>query len=296
MSEWAFLQWLKDTDRPGVRIPIGDDAAGLDLPPRGPLLWALDTIVAGVHFEWPSDPRAIGRKALAVNLSDLAAMGARPLGALLGLTLPSPADPQLGQALVQAIRATGAAFGCPLLGGDTVAAAGPLALCVTVLGVPMGEEPIQRSGAKAGDAIVLTGAIGGSIHGRHLHFEPRLAEAETLVGSGALHAMIDVSDGLLVDLHRLADASQLGFALYDRDLPIHEDARGESLDQALKDGEDFELLGAVATEGLDDLLRTWPHRTPLRVIGRFLPPECGRLRHGLLGDLRLAERSGYEHR
>jgi len=161
-----------------------------------------------------------------------------------------------------------------IAGGDTNSWDGPLVVSVTALGTPVGEQPVLRSGAKPGDWIVVTGACGGSLAGRHLTFTPRLAEAARLAEMVSLHAMIDISDGLAADLHHLLDESRVGAVIEAATVPIHVDvgqpADGRTaLDHALADGEDFELIFTIAAEEGPRLLSAWEHPTPLTVIGRI---------------------------
>lgn len=273
MPERALLDWLQRTSGDDIAVPLGDDAAGLSLPGAGPLIVALDTLAEGSHFESDTALARIGRKALAVNLSDLAAMGAEPIGCLLGLTLRTGTGDDEARAIVDGLRDLGARFRCPLIGGDTVFHDGGLVLSVTALGTPMGAQAITRRGARVGDRLWLTGAIGGSFaSGRHLDFEPRLAVARGLVEEGAPRAMIDVSDGLLLDLHRMADASNVGFEIFLGDVPVHE---GVDRRAALGDGEDFELLLA-ADPGWEPGVATRRCGVALTPIGRCVAPAEGR--------------------
>jgi thiamine-monophosphate kinase len=285
-GELEFLKWLEASAvrTSGIHRSIGDDAAILA---GGPDDWvvATDTLAEGTHFQVGEDPERIGRKALAVNLSDLAAMGASPRAALLALTLPHGFSPELPRRIVQGIRALGAQFHCPLVGGDTTTHRGGIVATVTVLGCVEPGRGVLRSGARAGDCIFVTGALGGSLQGRHLDFVPRLAEA-ALISTWGPSAMMDVSDGLLLDLARLAEASGVGFELDLERVPVHPDAAHSQTTAAglpempwhelplprlaaLRDGEDFELLFAMNREAATGLLRHWSLPTPLTGIGEF---------------------------
>jgi thiamine-monophosphate kinase len=227
--------------------PFGlrDDAGVVEVPGGGSLLVSVDSVVAGVHFDlaWCT-PADVGWKALMGALSDLAAMGARPVGAVVALCGPS-GDVVLG--VMDGVAEASAASGCPVVGGD-VSSAAELMVSVTVMGtVGDGDGvPVGRAGAQDGDVLLVTGPCGGSAAGLRTRGGPaflrpvaRLAEG-TVARLGGAHAMIDISDGLALDLHRLADASGVGFQL--GSVPV---AEGATLDEALGGGEDYELLMAV---------------------------------------------------
>lgn len=232
-DEREFLRWIAQ------RVPeAGDDCAVLDCAPWGTLLVTTDGVIDGVHLSWGEHgPEAFGYKAVARNLSDVAAMAGEPLWALLAVCLPPGATQADAQALFRGAQAAG----CRLVGGDT--AAGPVAsVVVTVLGRALPPGPVLRSGAREGDWLVVSGPLGGSIEsGKHLRFTPRLQEARQLVEQCEVTAMIDLSDGLGIDLHRLLEASGVGCRVEAASIPC----AGVPLANALGDGEDYELLAAV---------------------------------------------------
>ncbi len=284
---------------------LRDDAASLEFPAGGPLLASVDSVVEGVHVDLSlCSPGDVGWKALMGALSDLAAMGATPLGALVALCVPGGSgEGALAVGVMEGVAEASAASGCPVIGGDVSEAAG-LTVAVTVLGTVEagGPPPVGRSGARPGDVVLVTGPCGGSAAGlRQLragdqrgtavaaYRRPvaRLREGALARIAGA-HAMIDVSDGLALDLHRLADASAVGFRL--DEVPA---ATGATLDEALGGGEDYELVLAVAAEQEDELVSASERvglRLPLRV-GTVLPDPALRL----LGDAPL-DRLGWQHR
>ena len=215
---------------------IGDDAAVLS---AGRLI-ATDTLVESVHFSPGSDPVAIGHKAIAVNLSDIAAMGGQPTEATVGLSVGDGWELPSVETLLRSLRATAERFGCTIVGGDTTHSHGPLVITVTVLGTA--ERAVLRSGGRPGDRLVVTGELGRSFPtGHHLTFEPRLDVGRRLAEAGAT-AMIDLSDGLSSDLHHLCTASGCGAVIDACHLPSRDNA---TLDEMLGDGEDFELLAAL---------------------------------------------------
>lgn len=235
-----------------VTIPPGDDMAGLRIGGHA-LLIAVDQVIEKVHFDRQTATLdQIGRKAVTRNLSDVAAMAARPLASLLAVTLPYGMLSGDAEWLLGAVRDTAAHYGCPLIGGDTSVHDGPLSLSVTILAEPDGINPVLRTGAQPGDAIYVTGQLGGSLYKygdyvHHLDFEPRIAFARALAGNPDTRptAMIDLSDGLARDLPHLTRGAEIQA----RALPISPVARQHALRDsrpgwmhAVADGEDYELL------------------------------------------------------
>lgn len=233
VSENAFHDWLRDRQR---HLPLVGDDLGLTLDRR--LLVGSDQVLEGVHFAADTPPEAVGRKAMNRNLSDVAAMAALPAGAIVTAALPKGYGLENAQRLYRGIEEAGAAFACPILGGDTGSWPGPLVLSVAILADPAGIDPLTRGGARVGDGIFVTGKLGNSFaSGWHLHFVPRIEEARKLASKWELHAMMDLSDGLAKDLPRLCRASGVGADLLAADIPRHTDLKA-----ALFDGEDYELL------------------------------------------------------
>lgn len=247
--------------RGDVRVGVGDDAAILDLPAGMELVAAVDTLVAGVHFPHGSPPASIGHRALAVNLSDLAAMGARPAWALLALTLPRADESWLAE-FAAGMAALARAHDVALVGGDTTS--GPLCVTVQVLGNVPRSSALLRSGGRPGDAVFVSGTPGDAAAGlaieqgrlavdaetaahlreRFLYPAPRLALGECLRRYAS--ACIDVSDGLLGDASKLARASGCGVEISHGDVPVSEAltrAVGEqrARELALTGGDDYEL-------------------------------------------------------
>src|SRR5262249_31388106 len=151
--------------------------------------------------------RRVGRKAMAANLSDIAAMAGRPVAAFAAVALPRTGSSQLAEDLYQGLREVADAFETPIAGGDTNSWKGPLVISVTVLGEAVGRGPVLRSGAKPGDWLLVTGPLGGSLRGKHLNFTPRVREALQLHSLVELHAMIDISDGLAADVGHICEES-----------------------------------------------------------------------------------------
>jgi len=239
-------------------VRFGDDMAALD--PRDPtLLWTSDMLMDGVDFESDKHSwRAIGRKALAVNLSDCAAMGVAPLSALCAVALENTLTLEDALELHRGAHDLGETFGCALAGGDTNSWSHPTVICISVAGrAPVGRQAVLRSGARLGDGIWLTGPLGGSILGRHMAFVPRVELGLTINRDLAPHAMIDISDGFAVDLEHILAESNCGAAVEETRLRrlVHADAQRlakqtgrDPLEHALHDGEDFELIVVLASE------------------------------------------------
>lgn len=260
-SESDFIRWLHSHTRISdlTRVPIGDDLAVLNWNPRDLLLVGIDQVLDGVHFDSSKHgPREIAVKAMNRNLSDCAAMACLPAAAVVSAALPRGVGLDYAKELYLGLRDAGDPFDCQIVGGDTGSWDGKLALTVAILCRSDGVEPVTRSGARPGDLIYVTGSLGGSILGRHMRFVPRVREARRLAQTGAVTAMIDVSDGLSRDLRNLCESSGVGARVEADLVPIHPDATELSrldqhppLDHALHDGEDHELL-FTASRALPD--------------------------------------------
>ena len=266
MSEFAYIQWLRQRTPAHSRVLIGpgDDAAALQLAPNLPCLITTDMLLEGSCFVLAAaGPRRVGRKAMAVNLSDIAAMAGRPIAAVVSVGLPHQGGRALAEELFVGLREVADAFDTAIAGGDTNSWDGPLVVSVALMGEPTGVRPVRRSGARTGDWLLVTGPLGGSLLGKHLDFTPRVREAQQLHATVDLHAMIDISDGLAADVQHICEESGCGAVLRAEAIPITDAARsmndGKSpLVHALGDGEDFELVIAVAPDDARLLLATQP--------------------------------------
>jgi thiamine-monophosphate kinase len=303
--ERDFVRWLCSTLPGHQRLAVGpgDDAAVLRLTPGQQLVATTDMLMDGVDFELAQhDAAMIGRKALAVNLSDLAAMAARPVGALLAVALPRDRGESLARQLVAGMLPLAAEYDCPIIGGDTNSWDERLVISVTALGETPPARAWLRSGARLGDAILVTGQFGGSILGHHFDFQPRVAEALWLAEHAVVHAAMDVSDGLTLDLSRLCEASLCGAEINLSRIPRSAAAEQlaatdgtSALDHALGDGEDFELILAVPYDEAARLCTKWPFQTPLTQIGQFCA-DRGLFAIGDNGVRQVLPPRGYEHR
>lgn len=265
-AELEFISWLRTQTPPKPWVPIGpgDDTAVVTWPNNKPCLATSDMLLEGSCFILAeAGAEKIGRKAMNVNLSDIAAMAGIPRAALVSLALPRNGGKQLAEELFNGLNHAANLFDTAIVGGDTNSWNGPLAISITLLGYPGPKGPILRSTAKLGDAIMVTGQLGGSILGKHLDFTPRIAEAQLLSSLANLTSMIDLSDGLALDLHRLCAESKCGAILFADQIPIAEAAfqmrdKKTPLQHALSDGEDFELLFSVPALEAQQLLKYQP--------------------------------------
>lgn len=254
----------------------GDDCAIVKPLGRGWLqLLKTDCVVEGVHFLSDTDAERAGWKAMARAVSDIAAMGGEPQHALVTLLAPPDCAVSKIERLYKGLRKCAARFTVSIIGGET-SRASQLAVVVSMNGRVKAACVARRSGARAGDVIFVTGRLGGSLGGHHLDFIPRVAEARWLVTHHRIHAMMDLSDGLGKDLPRMAAASGVDFFIDEKSLPAR---KGCSQEQAWSDGEDYELLFAVAPRDANKVAGEWAERfarVPLTRIGGFVDRGAGR--------------------
>jgi thiamine-monophosphate kinase len=305
--EADFLRWLREhlPPHPLLKLGIGDDAALLATAGRRDLVLTTDLIADGVDFDLKADdPRRIGHKALAINLSDLAAMAARPLAAVIALNLPKEGGQKIAVGLYEGLLPLAEKFHVAIAGGDTNSWDGPLVVSVTVIGEVSDKGPLTRRGAEQGDRIIVTGSFGGSILGEHLDVQPRVEESLLLHERYALHAGIDCSDGLTLDLARLCEESRCGAVVDLGKVPIADAAKKlaaarndgtTALDHALSDGEDFELILAVPPKIAQQMLVNQPlEGVTLTDIGEFIA-ERGLFQRDESGKQQRLEPRGFQH-
>ncbi|MFT7676094.1 MAG: thiamine-monophosphate kinase [Planctomycetota bacterium] len=272
-SEARLHAWLARREAPSVLVgSAGHDAAVL-IPGHGRPVVCTDSCALGVHYSADVSPGLAGRKAANRALSDLAATAATPHALLLALRAPASTSEARMRALIAAVDKAGRAAGAPLVAGDLSLVEGPESLAVTALGFLAGRRQAPgRDRAQVGDLIFVTGPVGGSRRTRHLRFAPRIAAGRWLFERGA-RALMDVSDGLALDLQRMARASGVRFCV--QQVPVHADARRaarldarSSLDHALHDGEDHELIATLSPKAAVRLLREAPDACPgLSLLG-----------------------------
>jgi thiamine-monophosphate kinase len=301
-GENTLINWLRTrfaADPAEIPLGIGDDAAVVRVK-GGQIAVTADMLLDGVHFDRRQHSYAqIGRKAIACSLSDCAAMACRPTAMTVSLALPADMNMDDVKKLYEGMAGLAEQFNCPIVGGDTTSWPGGLAIDVAILAEPMSDRgPVLRSGARSGDLLFVSGKLGGSLAGRHMNFMPRLELAEKLVQQSGLHGLMDLSDGLSMDLHRLCDASGCAAELDVENIEkiISDEARQlaqqdgrSSLDHALSDGEDFELLVAGDKTLQDEGLSCVGH-----IVDRRENKPVVTLRHADGHEEPLQSR-GYEH-
>ncbi|MFH1066956.1 MAG: thiamine-phosphate kinase [bacterium] len=268
MNEDELIQSLTEVfpaRHPFLKVGVGDDCAVLRAASgRGGFdVLKTDAVVQDVHFTLKMPPRLIGRKALARVLSDFAAMGAEPRAFVVTVGIPKKLSPRFIKECYRGMNALATRYNIALAGGEMTRSR---ELWFSVAATGRVRRPVLRSTARAGDALFVTGRLGGSFPKEHLCFEPRLKEGQWLARKNFASAMMDLSDGLGKDLPRLARASGLSFEIRPTAVPCR---RGCSVHQAVNDGEDYELLFTVAPSKADALRRQWPFRAPLTCIGKM---------------------------
>ena len=303
MSERRLIDWLRRRIKlpPCVEVGPGDDAAVIRPAAGSRIVVTTDAFLAGTHFAADASAARIGHKVIAASVSDIAAMGCYPLASFVTLGLARSFGESFVLELGEAMIAAAEKYDAPIAGGDITSWTGPLSVTVTVVGETRGLDPVLRSGAKPGDRIFVTGALGGSLVGRHLDAPPRVREGIFLNAEIGASAMIDISDGLSTDLNHIADESGVGAVVSEAAVPVSEDARELSrgdglpaLRHALNDGEDFELLFTVPPEKAARLRQAWPFDLAVTEIGEMGGREVV-LEHADGSRERLEPR-GYEHR
>lgn len=273
---------------PDTVVGPGDDCAAVDCGGSRLLLAAADHLISGIHYLRQETPPALaGAKLFNRNASDIAAMGGTPRWALLTLAANGCPDDEL-LAFARGVAQAAETCGTTLIGGDIASLPEPgLSASLTILGMVKKEDILCRKGAKAGDLLCVTGMIGNSYHsGHHLTFAPRLAEGRFLAENHLASAMLDISDGLLLDAARLAEMSQVKILLDPAKIPLRD---GAELPAALSDGEDYELLFTVPREQLGKL----SGRMDFAIIGEICSGEPGVF--GPDGENLLTGKTGFEH-
>jgi thiamine-monophosphate kinase len=301
LGEFGFIERIRRSVSPGegVYLGIGDDCAATTVPPGQLLLTTTDLLIEEIHFrrQW-TDFRLLGRKSVAVNVSDIAAMGGAPRHLYLALGIPSELSVEDLDAFVAGFLEAAREYGATLAGGDTCRSAGPLVISVTAEGAVPEGEIVRRSGARAGDAVYVSGTLGDSALALKLlsagripepflgrrHHDPtaRTGLGRALAAAGIPSAMIDLSDGLLADLGHILSASGAGGRLHEEALPLSEPFRQAlavdpgGIELALAGGEDYELLFTVPPEkaaALPPLAASLS--MPLTRIGTVTAPDDG---------------------
>lgn len=284
MNEFELIARLIPTlaTNSAVVTGAGHDCATLDLGiPDKLVLLKTDAVVEGVHFTRDTKPERIGRKALARCLSDVAAMAGEPIACVVTAGLPKDFDADVVVAIYAGLNELAAELKVAVVGGETTLSAREMFFSVAVLGTVEKARQVTRGGAQPGDAVFVSGELGGSFSGKHLDFEPRLKEGRWLVRYFEVHAMMDLSDGLAGDLRHILNASKVGAELHSRAIPISRAAKLKAKSEssakppllaALTDGEDFELLFTLPASQAVPVLDGWKKEFPkvkLTCIGRI---------------------------
>lgn len=328
IGEFGLIARIKSSwpvSSPQVIQGIGDDAAVSSLGPENDLVSTVDLLIEGVHFDLAYiDPYPLGRKSLAVNLSDLAAMGAIPRWMLISLALPSGHSLEFIDQFFAGLQAVAQAHGVSLIGGDTSSSPDHFFISITLLGEGKKDALVFRHGAEPGDDLYVTGTIGDSLLGlhrarslrgrastpeekflleRHLDPTPRLQEGRVLAERKLARAMIDISDGLLSDLHHICEESRVGALIWADRIPQSPAFRslvpaspGEGWKWALKSGEDYELLFSASPERAEELTalgKAWP--CGITRIGRVEPRSHGVVVRDEKGPVDPSSLKGYDH-
>ena len=321
LGEFGFIERIQRAvarlEGSGVRLGIGDDCAVLELPAGQVLLTSTDLLIEEIHFrsDW-SDWRALGGKCVAVNVSDVAAMGGSPRHLYLGLAIPATMVMDDLDAFLAGFLETAADYGAVLVGGDTCRSPGPLMISVTVEGAVPADQVVTRSGAQPGDAIYVSGTLGDSalalqrlqsnrpmaeeLADRHHRPKARVTLGRALSEAQIPSAMIDVSDGVLADLGHILDASTVGARLEQALFPLSPEfsqalaEESAMFELALSGGEDYELLFTVPLDK-EHLLVALGVDVPVTRIGTVTEAEMGLLLVDEAGEMRSASAKGFNH-
>ncbi len=308
MNEFELIARIAETLPTNEQVVhgAGDDCAVLDLGLKHELvLFKTDAVVANVHITMDTPPEKVGRKALARALSDIAAAAGKPVSCLVTLGLPKDFDADYVLAFYNGLNELARDYHMSVSGGETTRTDGPMFVSVAVIGTVPRNRVITRAGAKLGDAIFVSGELGGSLSGKHLDFEPRLKEAQYLAENFTIHAMMDLSDGLAGDLRHILNASKVGADLFSDSIPVTRAAKLKAKNEssakppvlaALTDGEDYELLFTVPSKSAVAIIDGWKENFPntkITCIGKITAQPGLRLRDKL--GVRELPAHGYTH-
>ena len=261
-------------DKTVIKGP-GDDAAVIKWTKDRYLLYTCDMTIEGVHFDLrKATPFQAGWKALGRNISDIGAMGGVPKYAVVSLAMAPEQKLSVADGICRGLKSIADRFGVNIVGGD-MAVSKNIVIDVSLIGEVEKKKLTLRSGARIGDVILVTGSLGGSIKGKHLNFMPRVNEAREILKKFKINSMIDISDGLVLDLNRILEASSVGSRVYESAIPLSKDAL--SVNNALYDGEDYELLFTMGVKEAKQLYRTALNKieTPVSLIGEVTAKKNG---------------------
>jgi len=293
LGEFGLIERFRKSIKTDPRLVIkgsGDDCAVLAFEKDKYQLFTCDMLVEGVDFRSQEKPYLVGRKSLAVSISDIAACGGLPRYCLISLGMPKDTSLKFLDALFKGMADMARKFKINIVGGD-LSQAKQLTIDVSMLGIVEKKCLVLRSGAKRGDIIFVTGKLGGSIKGKHLKFIPRLKEARFLVKNFKPNAMIDISDGLSQDLWHILRESNCGAVLYEDLIPLSREAKG--LNDALHSGEDFELLFTVPHNQVKKLFKkNYFHSRP---VGEITEKKYGLTLIDKKGREKTIQPEGFRH-
>ena len=291
LGEFGLIERFKKRIKTDASVVegSGDDCAVLKYSKNFYQLFTCDMLVEGVDFRHQENPYLIGRKAIAVSASDIAACAGIPRYCIISIGLPAKASVGFTDKIFQGMLDLANIYKINLVGGD-LSSAKSLVIDASMLGIVEKKNLVLRSGARTGDIIFVSGPLGGSIKGKHLKFSPRVKEARFLVKNFKINSMIDISDGLAQDLSHILNSSTVGALIYEALIPVSRDAR--NLSDALFMGEDFELLFTLSPKEAGRLLK---RRLSFRPIGKILPPKFGLRLMDKQGKQKTLEPKGYRH-
>ncbi len=278
-----------------VRVGPGDDAASIRMKNKRLQLFTTDMLIEGTHFtKRTASPSQIGHKALAVNISDIAAMGGVPRHAVVSLGINKNSEYSFVNGVFEGIKSLADKFKINIVGGD-VNSSKNFIVSIALLGEAKDKKLSLRSGAKEKDVIMVTGTLGGSLKGRHLKFMPRLKEAQALVENFRINSMVDISDGLSNDLYQICRASRKGAVVYESLIPVSPAAK--SVKSALADGEDFELLFTLPARFVKKAVDAFKRKGLVGItpIGQIVSKEKGINIIDRFGRKKALVRSGFRH-
>lgn len=292
IGEFGLIKRFKQQIKldPSVIKGSGDDCAVLKFTKDKYLLFTCDTIIKGVDFTKDAAPYLIGRKAIAVATSDIAACAGIPHYCLVALGLPKNTRLDFINKFFKGMQDLARNYRINIVGGD-LSQARQLSINVSMLGVVEKKKLVLRNGAKIGDAVFVSGTLGGSFAGKHLKFTPRIKEARFLVDNFKINAMIDISDGLVQDLSHILEQSRCGAMLYENLIP--QDRQARSLDEAFFWGEDFELLFTLSPKEAKRLLAKSAHN--FKMVGEIVDKKYGLRLIDKRNRERLLKVKGFRH-
>jgi len=284
IGEFGLIDRIRKSIKTDASVIVGsgDDCAVLKYDKDHYQLFTCDMLVEGIDFNRDSDLFLVGRKAIAVSISDIAACGGIPRYCVVSLGLKAETTLKDADKITKGLSETARLYSLNLVGGD-ISRSPQLVIDVSMLGIVKKRHLTLRKGAREGDIICVSGALGGTIKGKHLTFIPRLKESCFLVENFKINSMIDISDGLMQDLGHILKASGKGAVIYEPVIPLNKEANG--INDALFSGEDFELLFTLAPGEAKRLLGS--RRAAFKPIGEILNKRYG---------LRLIKKNGKELR